>query len=186
MNVVNYPRSGNVYDSYADLLAAKKDTVKALSNYEKAYAITKSEETKQKMDQLLGKSTFKPSVKDLEKYVGVFDFESVSVTATTSIKDGALWINATGQGDFELIPLSRCATMTVPCFFINCEKARRAAARTVAGSAVFSEEIEASTGPSDFRFCPFNWNMLRVDPSGSELSTDVAAVMGMKASTGKL
>ena len=106
MNVVNYPGSGNVYDSYADLLVVKKDTVKALSNYEKAYAITKSEETKQKMDQLLGKSTFKPSAKDLEKYVGVFDFESVSVTATTSIKDGALWILASGQGEFELIPLS--------------------------------------------------------------------------------
>ena len=54
MNVANYPESGNVYDSYADLLAAKKDTVNALSNYEKAYAITKSEETKQKMDQLQG------------------------------------------------------------------------------------------------------------------------------------
>lgn len=106
MNLGNYPESGNVYDSYADLLLAKKDTVNALSYYEKAYAKTKSDDTKQKIDRLLGKSTFNPSVKDLEKYVGVFDFESVSITATTSIKNGALWILAPGQGEFELIPLS--------------------------------------------------------------------------------
>ena len=106
MNIENYPGSGNVYDSYADLLIAQKDTVKAIANYQKAFAMTKSEETKQKLDQLQGKSTFTLTAKDLEKYVGVFEFESIQLTATTSIKNNALWVAAPGQGEFELVPLS--------------------------------------------------------------------------------
>jgi predicted alpha/beta superfamily hydrolase len=106
MNIENYPESGNVYDSYADVLIAQKDTVKAIANYEKAFAITKSEETKQKLDQLKGKSTFTLTTKELEKYVGAFEFESISLTATTMIKSNALWVSAPGQGEFELVPLS--------------------------------------------------------------------------------
>src|SRR6187397_2960679 len=106
MNIENYPQSGNVYDSYADVLIVQKDTVKAKANYKKAYAITKSEETKHKLDQLEGKATFTLTTKELEKYVGAFEFESISLTATTMIKDNALWVSAPGQGDFELVPLS--------------------------------------------------------------------------------
>jgi predicted alpha/beta superfamily hydrolase len=106
MNIENYPNSGNVYDSYADMLVAKKDTVNAITNYQKAFAITKSEDTKQKLDQLRGKSTFKVTAEDLKKYVAEFEFESVSITATTTVKDNALWISASGQGDYELVPLS--------------------------------------------------------------------------------
>jgi len=106
LNIENYPGSGNVYDSYADLLLAKKDTANAITNFQKAYAMTKSEDTKQKLDQLQGKSIFTITPKDLEKYVGAFEFESISLTATTSIKNNALWVAAPGQGDFELVPLS--------------------------------------------------------------------------------
>ena len=106
MNIENYPQSGNVYDSYADLLVAQKDTIKAIANYQKAFAITKSEDTKQKLDQLQGKSTFTLATKELEKYVAAFEFEGISLTATTMIKDNALWVSAPGQGEFELVPLS--------------------------------------------------------------------------------
>lgn len=106
MNIDNYPESGNVYDSYADVLIAQKDTIKAIANYQKALALTKSEETKQKLNQLQGKSTFTITLKDLEKYVGAFEFEAISLTAITRIKDNALWVSAPGQGDFELVPLS--------------------------------------------------------------------------------
>src|SRR6187397_382227 len=106
LNIENYPGSGNVYDSYADLLIAKKDTANAITNFQKAYAMTKSEDTKQKLDQLQGKSIFTITPKDLEKYVGAFEFETISLTATTSIRDNALWIVAPGQGEFELVPLS--------------------------------------------------------------------------------
>ena len=106
MNIENYPESGNVYDSYADALVAKKDTAAAIANYEKAWAITKSEDTKQKMDQLQGKSTFTVTAKDLAKYVGVFAFEGVDVVATTVMKGEALWVSAPGQGEYELMPSS--------------------------------------------------------------------------------
>lgn len=106
MNIENYPENGNVYDSYADVLIAQKDTIKAIANYLKALAITKSEETKQKLDQLQGKATFTITAKELEKYVGAFEFDAISLTATTSIKNNALWVFAAGQGEFELVPLS--------------------------------------------------------------------------------
>ena len=106
INIANYPNSGNVYDSYADLLVAKKDTINAITNYQKAFAITKSEDSKRKLDQLQGKSIFTITAKDLEKYVGEFEFEAVPVTAKIYIKDNALWVSAPGQGDFELVPVS--------------------------------------------------------------------------------
>jgi len=106
MNIENYPQSGNVYDSYADALLAKKDTAGAIANFEKAWAITKSDDTKQKMDQLQGKSTFTITAKELAKYVGVFEFEGVDIAATTSMRGDALWVAAPGQGEYELVPLS--------------------------------------------------------------------------------
>ncbi len=106
MNMENYPENGNVYDSYADVLVAQKDTIKAIANYQKALAITKSEETKQKLDKLQGKATFTLTAKELEKYVGAFEFEAIPLIATTSIKNNALWIFAPGQGEYELVPLS--------------------------------------------------------------------------------
>jgi predicted alpha/beta superfamily hydrolase len=106
MNIENYPESGNTYDSYADALLAKKDTAGAITNFEKAWAITKSEHTKQKLDQLQGKSIFTVTVKDLAKYVGVFQFEAIDLLATTVMKEDALWVSAPGQGEYELVPLS--------------------------------------------------------------------------------
>ena len=106
MNIENYPQSGNTYDSYADALLEMKDTAGAIANYKKAYAITKAEETKQKLDKLSGNATFTLTPKELEKYVGAFEFEGIALTATTSMKGNALWVSAPGQGDFELVPLS--------------------------------------------------------------------------------
>jgi hypothetical protein len=80
--------------------------VKAIANYQKAFEKTKSEDSKQKLDKLLGHPTFTLTTKELEKYVGAFEFENISLTATTMIKGNALWVSAPGQGDFELAPLS--------------------------------------------------------------------------------
>ncbi len=107
MNIENYPESGNAYDSYADALIAQKDTAGAIANYKKAYSITKSEETKNKLDKLEGKETFTLTPKDLEKYVGMYEFEGINLAATTVIKSNALWVSAPGQGEYELIPLSQ-------------------------------------------------------------------------------
>lgn len=106
MNVENYPQSGNVYDSYADGLLAKKDTAAAITNYRKALAMTKSEDTKQKLDKLVGNPIFTITPKEMEKYVGAYEFEAIALTATFTIKDNVLWVAAPGQGEYELVPLS--------------------------------------------------------------------------------
>ncbi len=106
MNIENYPQSGNTYDSYADALLAKKDTAGAITHYEKAWAITKSEDSKQKIDRLKGKSTFTVTANDLAKYVAIFEFEGIDLAATTVMKGDALWVSAPGQGEYELVPLS--------------------------------------------------------------------------------
>ncbi|NNV56781.1 alpha/beta hydrolase-fold protein [Limnovirga soli] len=106
MNIANYPSSGNALDSYGDLLAAKKDTLNAIAYYEKALAINSNEETKQKLLQLQGKAAFTISAQDLQKYVAAFEFTDVPATATTAIKDNALFATVPGQGSFELVPVA--------------------------------------------------------------------------------
>ena len=106
MNVENYPQSGNVYDSYADALLAKNDTAAAITNYKKALSMTKSDDTKQKLDKLVGNPTFTLTPNELEKYVAIYEFEAIALTATITIRDNALWVAAPGQGEFELVPSS--------------------------------------------------------------------------------
>jgi uncharacterized protein len=105
MNITNYPGSGNVYDSYGDYFAARKDTANAMKWYEKALAVKENEETKQKLNALQGLAIFKITELELQKYIGEYVFDGVSVTATFSVKDGALWASVPGQGDFELVPV---------------------------------------------------------------------------------
>ena len=106
MNIVNYPGSSNVYDSYGDLFAAKKDTLNAIANYKKALAIQDNDDTKQKLNALEGKEVFKVTPQELQKYAGEFEFENITLTATTLVRDNALFINAPGQGEFELVPIA--------------------------------------------------------------------------------
>ncbi len=106
MNIDNYPNSGNVYDSYGDLLAAEKDTMNAIVNYKKALAIQENAYTKQKLNVLEGKESFKLTEKELQKYAGVFDLDSIGVAITMQVKNGELWAQVPGQGDFQLVPVS--------------------------------------------------------------------------------
>ena len=52
LNIRNYPQSSNVFDSMGDYYAAQKDTVNAISNYEKALSIQKVELTQEKLAKL--------------------------------------------------------------------------------------------------------------------------------------
>ncbi len=106
MNIDNFPNSVNACDSYGDLLAAEKDTTDAIAYFQKALAISKSDATEQKLNALQGKEVFKITNEQLQKYTGVYFFESVSITSTVNVKDAALWISADGQGSYELVPLS--------------------------------------------------------------------------------
>jgi len=106
MNIENYPKSSNVYDSYADLLVATKDTVNAIINYKKALTIQDNAFTKQKLNALEGKESFTVSPQQLQKYAGVFDLDSIGIAITMLVKDNDLWAQVPGQGDFQLVPVS--------------------------------------------------------------------------------
>ncbi len=105
MNIDNYPGSGNVYDSYADLLVIQKDTNAAIVNYKKALALNENADTKRKLNLLEGKSTFTLTEQELQKYAGTFDIEGYPVTITLQVKDHSLWSSVPGQSDAELIPV---------------------------------------------------------------------------------
>ncbi|WP_121354586.1 alpha/beta hydrolase-fold protein [Flavisolibacter nicotianae] len=107
MNIENYPNSNNVYDSYGDLLAAQKDTLRAIASYQKALTIKDYAYTRQKLNVLEGKEGFKLSARELQKYAGVFNMDSVAVTITLRVKEDALWAEVPGEGLFQLVPFSR-------------------------------------------------------------------------------
>jgi uncharacterized protein len=106
MNKDNYPTSSNVYDSYADVLAAQKDTVNAIVNYNKALALQFNADTKRKLNLLEGKPNFMLTEQELQQYSGVFDIEGFPVAVTFYIKDGALWASVPGDMDEEMVPLA--------------------------------------------------------------------------------
>jgi hypothetical protein len=106
LNILNYPKSGNVYDSYADLLAEKKDTQGAISYYQKALAVKDNVFTRQKLALLEGKGNFTVSAHDLQQYAGLFVIDKVGVTITLLIKEDALWAEVPGEGAFQLVPFS--------------------------------------------------------------------------------
>lgn len=105
LNMENYPASSNAYDAFGNLLASIHDTANAIVYYQKAFVISKSDETLQKLNSLQGKEVFKLAADQLQKYAGIYIFESLSITSTVVAKDAALWISA-GQGEYELVPLS--------------------------------------------------------------------------------
>ena len=102
MNIDNYPKSGNVYDSYGDLLAAEKDTANAIVNYKKALAMKENAYTKQKLNALEGKESFKLTQQELQKYAGVFDLDSVAVAITMQVKNDELWAAGSRPGRFSV------------------------------------------------------------------------------------
>ena len=106
MNIANYPNSSNVYDSYGDLFAARKDTLNAIANYKKALAIQDVDETKRKLNEMEGKEVFTLTPEQLQQYAGEFNIENVPVTVTFLVKDNALWAKIPGRDDAELVPLA--------------------------------------------------------------------------------
>jgi len=106
MNIDNYPNSDNVYDSYADLMVEQKDTANAIVNYKKALAIKENAYTKQKLGVLEGKASFNLTGKELQKYAGVYDLDSITLAITMLVKNSELWAQVPGEGDFQLVPVS--------------------------------------------------------------------------------
>ena len=107
LNIEWYPKSHNVYDSYADYFLAKEDTTNAITNYKKALQIETNDITQRKLDALVTKETpIIPANIDLHKYVGVYVLETYNIPIILEIRDDKLWAKVQGQEDDEFKWLS--------------------------------------------------------------------------------
>ena len=106
LNIEWYPKSSNVYDSYADYFSAKKDTVNAVTNYKKALQIKNNPETQRKLDALIKRETSVSETVDLQKYAGVYILETYNIPIILEIRDAKLWAKVPGQEDEEFQMLS--------------------------------------------------------------------------------
>ena len=107
LNMENYPNSINVYDSYADYLIAKQDTINAVMYYQKALAIKNDLAVQNKLNALTHPRKFALSLEELEKYAGVYILEAYKIDVNLEIRDGKLLAKVQGQEDDELTPVSK-------------------------------------------------------------------------------
>lgn len=107
INLESYPNSNNVYDSYADFLIAKVDTNNAIIHYKKAIEIKEDPSTLRKLNLLLKKESYNITLKDLQKYAGVYTLETYNIDIVLEIRDNKLWAKVPGQADSEFIPVSK-------------------------------------------------------------------------------
>lgn len=63
LNLANYPASFNAYDAYGDYFVARKDTVRAIANFEKSLSLKQTPATQKKLTALLGGAAPKSTTK---------------------------------------------------------------------------------------------------------------------------
>jgi CubicO group peptidase (beta-lactamase class C family) len=109
LNIQEYPKSGNVYDSYAEALMVKGENEEAIENYQKSLELNPN--NKHGIDQLnkLGVDYKVAEIvvenSTLLKYVG--DYQLFPEFIITIRVDGnRIFAQATGQSELELFPLS--------------------------------------------------------------------------------
>ena len=107
LNIENYPNSNNVYDSYADYLVAKQDSIDAVTYYKKALAIKNDPTTQHKLEAITHSGKFLLSKDELQKYAGVYVLETYKIDVELGIRGDKLWAKVAGQPDDELAPLSK-------------------------------------------------------------------------------
>ena len=107
LNLESYPHSNNVYDSYADFLISKDDTNNAIIHYKKAIEIKEDPSTLRKLNLLLKKESYNITLKDLQKYAGLYTLETYNIDIVLEIRDNKLWAKVPGQADSEFIPVSK-------------------------------------------------------------------------------
>jgi CubicO group peptidase (beta-lactamase class C family) len=111
LNVNNFPKSYNVYDSYGEALLKSGEKEKAIENYKKslelnpanAGAISVLKELGINTDDLVKKVIIEENT--LQSYIGKYELTPGFVI--TVYKDGSqMKAQATGQGEFEIYPRS--------------------------------------------------------------------------------
>jgi uncharacterized protein len=100
MNVRNYPKSPNVYDSMGDFYNMEGNQEKAIENYKKALTLKETSYTRKKLETVKIKAVEVP-VATLETYVGIYELNPGNCVVIT--REGRqLFLHATGHGKFEL------------------------------------------------------------------------------------
>jgi hypothetical protein len=107
MNTEDYPSSSNVFDSYGDSFAARKDTANAIMNYEKALANRMNAVTLHKMNVLKKKPPYQLSIDELKKYTGVYILENYNLPVVLELQNGKLLAKVSGDSDSELLPVAK-------------------------------------------------------------------------------
>lgn len=109
INVLEYPNSFNVYDSYGEALLQDGQTEAAIENYKKSVELnpgnTGGIQALEKLGVKMETAEVKIAESVLESYVGVYEL-APNFTITITHKGTQLFGQATGQGQFELFPKS--------------------------------------------------------------------------------
>ena len=109
INVTEYPKSANAYDSYGEALMKDGQKEAAIENYKKSLELnpgnTNATDMLAKMGVGEGVKVFPVEESVLESYVGVYEL-APNFTITITRTGSKLFGQATGQGQFELFAKS--------------------------------------------------------------------------------
>ncbi|MCC7246011.1 MAG: alpha/beta hydrolase [Saprospiraceae bacterium] len=107
LNIENYPNSNKAFDSYGDFFNAVKDTANAVKAYEKSLKIKYDMVVSGKLNALLNQKKYELSVKDLERYTGVYMIEIYNIPVTLEVRNGKLWSKVPGKPDSKFVPIGK-------------------------------------------------------------------------------
>ena len=107
LNIEWYPQDPGVFESFADYLMARGDTVNAIANYRQSLQLKSTEMAQKKLDAIINPTPPSTLATDLEKYVGVYNLETYNIPIVLELRGNALWAKVQGQADDELLLLSK-------------------------------------------------------------------------------
>jgi len=109
LNVEEYPKSSNVYDSYAEALMKNGENDKAIENYKKSLELNPANKNAIEQLKKLGveyqNEKLEVPAEILKSYEGVYAL-APNFNITIRADGTALFAQATGQSEFEIFPKS--------------------------------------------------------------------------------
>ncbi len=109
INVMEFPVSANVYDSYGEALMKNGQTAEAIANYQKSLELNPANTNAVDMLARMGVDAQPEEViveeSLLQSYTGVYELVP-GFTIEITREGSRLFAQATGQGGFEIFPLS--------------------------------------------------------------------------------
>lgn len=102
LNLEWYPENVSVYDAYAGYFLTRKDTLKAIGNYKKAFQLEANEVIQRKLNLVTTKGNSVPVPVKLDHYAGVYILETYNIPIILEIRNAQLWAKVQGEEDDEL------------------------------------------------------------------------------------